>query len=43
MTDQFYTPVAEFGVRYSDPRAAIAWPLPPRDVAERDQRWPLLS
>lgn len=43
MTDQFYTPVAEFGVRYSDPTVAFAWPLPPRDVAERDQRWPLLG
>ena len=43
MTDQYYAPAVEKGVRYDDPRAAIPWPLPPRDVAERDQRWPLLT
>lgn len=43
MTDQYYAPGVERGVRYSDPRLAIPWPLPARDVAERDQQWPLLS
>lgn len=43
MTDQYYAPGVEKGVRYSDPRLAIPWPLPPRDVAERDERWPLLA
>ena len=43
MTDEFYTPGLEKGVRYSDPALGIAWPLPPRDVAERDERWPLLD
>lgn len=43
MTDCFYTPGVEKGVRYSDPAIAVAWPLPPRDVAERDQQWPLLG
>jgi dTDP-4-dehydrorhamnose 3,5-epimerase len=42
MTDQYYAPGVERGVRYSDPRLAVPWPLPARDVAERDQRWPLL-
>jgi dTDP-4-dehydrorhamnose 3,5-epimerase len=43
MTDAFYVPGVEKGVRYSDPAIAVAWPLPPRDVAERDQQWPLLA
>lgn len=42
MTDQFYTPGLEHGVRYSDPHLGSPWPLPPRDVAERDETWPLL-
>jgi dTDP-4-dehydrorhamnose 3,5-epimerase len=40
LTDQYYAPGEERGVRFDDPRAAIAWPLPPRDVAERDRAWP---
>jgi dTDP-4-dehydrorhamnose 3,5-epimerase len=43
MTDQYYTPGLEKGVRYSDPALGVQWPLPPRDVAERDERWPLLE
>jgi dTDP-4-dehydrorhamnose 3,5-epimerase len=43
MTDQFYAPGLERGVCYSDPAVAIPWPLPARDVAERDRHWPLLT
>lgn len=43
MTDQYYAPGVEKGVRYSDPAAAIPWPLPVREVADRDQLWPLLD
>lgn len=43
MTDQFYTPGLEKGVRYSDPALGVCWPLLPRDVAERDAQWPLLG
>lgn len=43
LTDQFYTPGLEKGVRYSDPALAIDWPLAPRDVADRDESWPLLG
>lgn len=43
MTDQFYAPGLERGVRYSDPALGLTWPLPPHDVAERDERWPLLT
>jgi dTDP-4-dehydrorhamnose 3,5-epimerase len=42
MTDQFYAPGHERGVRFDDPKLAIPWPLPPRDIADRDRQWPLL-
>jgi dTDP-4-dehydrorhamnose 3,5-epimerase len=31
-----YNPSAEGGLRHDDPRLAIAWPLPARDVSPRD-------
>jgi dTDP-4-dehydrorhamnose 3,5-epimerase len=40
---EFYTPAAESGLRYNDPRLAIAWPLPVTDMSEKDQSWPLLE
>jgi dTDP-4-dehydrorhamnose 3,5-epimerase len=40
---EFYLPEAAGGLRYSDPRLAITWPLPPCDVTARDQQWPLLD
>lgn len=43
LTDEFYAPGREKGVRWSDPALGIAWPLPARDVAERDDSWPLLE
>jgi len=43
MTDRFYEPGLEHGIRFDDPRAGIPWPLAPRDVSERDRHWPLLS
>ena len=42
MTDQYYTPGLEKGVRFNDPAAAIPWPMPARDVAARDLNWPSL-
>lgn len=43
MTDRYYEPGLEQGVRFDDPAIGIPWPLPPNDVAERDTRWPLLD
>lgn len=43
MTDEFYSPGHEKGVRYSDPYLSIPWPLPVRQVTDRDQAWPLLT
>jgi dTDP-4-dehydrorhamnose 3,5-epimerase len=38
-----YTREAEGAVRYDDPRVAIAWPLAPTDLSERDRSHPLLT
>jgi dTDP-4-dehydrorhamnose 3,5-epimerase len=43
MHTAFYEPVAEAGVRYDDPRAAIDWPLPVTDISTRDRNHPLLD
>lgn len=40
---EFYTPAAESGLRYDDPRLGIEWPLPSTDMSDKDQRWPLLE
>lgn len=40
---EFYTPSAEGGLRYSDPRLAIQWPLPVSDISDKDRSWPLLE
>jgi dTDP-4-dehydrorhamnose 3,5-epimerase len=40
---EFYTPAAESGLRYSDPRLAIAWPLAVTDMSPKDESWPLLE
>jgi dTDP-4-dehydrorhamnose 3,5-epimerase len=40
---EFYTPSAESGLRYSDPRLGIEWPLPATDMSEKDAKWPLLA
>jgi dTDP-4-dehydrorhamnose 3,5-epimerase len=40
---EFYTPAAESGLRFDDPRLAIQWPLPPADMSAKDRAWPLLS
>jgi dTDP-4-dehydrorhamnose 3,5-epimerase len=40
---EFYMPSAEGGLRYSDPRLGIGWPLPVADVSDKDASWPLLD
>lgn len=39
----FYTPAAEAGIQPTDPRLGIDWPLPIRDLSERDGSHPLLT
>lgn len=38
-----YTPAAEWGLRYSDPRLAIQWPMAVSTISDKDAAWPLLD
>jgi dTDP-4-dehydrorhamnose 3,5-epimerase len=38
-----YTPAAERGARYDDPRLAIPWPLPVDELSPKDAAWPPLT
>jgi dTDP-4-dehydrorhamnose 3,5-epimerase len=40
---EFYTPGAEGGLMYSDPRLGLQWPLPVSVISEKDQVYPLLD
>ncbi|AFY83097.1 dTDP-4-dehydrorhamnose 3,5-epimerase family protein [Oscillatoria acuminata] len=39
----YYEPKSEGGIRYSDPKINISWPLKATDVSPRDASHPLLS
>lgn len=39
----FYTPDAEGGIAYNDPRLAITWPLAVSDLSKRDQLHPFIA
>ncbi len=43
MTNAYYAPDRETGLRFDDPALRIPWPLPARDVTARDRVWPLLD
>lgn len=36
---EFYAPQSEGGLRYDDPRLAIAWPLPVTEMSPKDRVW----
>ena len=38
-----WVPEAETGVRWDDLRLAVAWPLPPTELSERDSNLPFFS
>lgn len=40
---EFYTPEQERGLRYSDPKLGIDWPLPVATISDKDNAWPLLD
>lgn len=43
MHTEFYTPKSEGGVRIDDPAIGIEWPLPPKDISDRDLNHPLID
>jgi dTDP-4-dehydrorhamnose 3,5-epimerase len=40
---ELYTPSAEGGLRYDDPRLGLRWPLPVTAISDKDRAWKLLS
>jgi dTDP-4-dehydrorhamnose 3,5-epimerase len=40
---EFYTPEAEGGLRYDDPRLGLSWPLPATTMSDKDRDWALLE
>jgi dTDP-4-dehydrorhamnose 3,5-epimerase len=40
---EFYAPGQEGGVRWSDPRLGLVWPLPVTDMSPKDDAWSLLA
>ena len=36
---EFYTPGYEKGLRYDDPAFNINWPLPVREISDKDANW----
>ena len=42
LIDTEFVPASAAGLRWNDPRLAIAWPAQPAVIAERDASWPLL-
>jgi dTDP-4-dehydrorhamnose 3,5-epimerase len=40
---EFYTPEAEAGLLYNDPRLGLHWPMPVTTISEKDQKFPLLD
>ena len=40
---EFYTPSAEGGLMYNDPRLGLVWPLAVTMISEKDQKFPLFD
>ena len=40
---EFYTPGAEGGLFYNDPRLGLKWPLPVAVISDKDKAWKLLN
>jgi dTDP-4-dehydrorhamnose 3,5-epimerase len=39
----FYSPEAERGLRWNDPAIGISWPAEPREMSDKDRKWPDLD
>lgn len=35
-----YSPAAERGIRYDDPKFGMRWPLTPTEISDKDRSWP---
>ena len=42
-TTEFYSPENENGIRYSDPKVSIKWPLEVTDISEKDKNLKLIT
>jgi dTDP-4-dehydrorhamnose 3,5-epimerase len=40
LVNALYTPEAERGIRFNDPRFDVSWPRVPVEVSEKDRNWP---
>jgi len=40
---EYYTPEAEGGLMYNDPRLGLKWPMPVTVISEKDQKFPPLD
>ena len=40
---EFYTPGVEGGLRYDDPTLQLNWPLPVKEISEKDASWKFLQ
>jgi dTDP-4-dehydrorhamnose 3,5-epimerase len=40
---EFYTPNAEGGLLYNDPKLGLTWPLPIGEMSPKDAQWPLFE
>jgi dTDP-4-dehydrorhamnose 3,5-epimerase len=40
LTNAFYAPEEERGIRFDDPRFGVVWPQTPVDVSSKDRDWP---
>ncbi len=43
LTGEYYAPETEGGLRWSDPRLRITWPLVPVGISAKDAAWPLVQ
>lgn len=43
LVSEFYTPGAEAGLRYDDPKIGISWPIEPIIISDKDSSWPYLT
>jgi dTDP-4-dehydrorhamnose 3,5-epimerase len=43
MMGEYYTPGVASGLSHSDPRLALAWPIPVSVISEKDTQWALLE